>query len=561
MRSPSSSCGPTMPVEPAPVAEMAESGRRRRPVLDLGWDWPVIAAAGLLLQGYWLWRLRAPSYMDAFYYATNGQRLAEGFGFTELVVWQFFDDLPGLPVPSHTYWQPLPSVLAAAGRSLLPTFTGSQLLFWLLAGLLPLLAYSITRIMRGARWQAWTAALFTATGGYYSAYFSQPSTFAPFAWLGGGCMLLLGLASSDVWSNDERDAGRYRRLFMWALAGLMAGYAHLTRADGVLLLLVGVIIWAHGFRSPSSGHRRVDFRDLGWFFTGYVAVMGVWFLRNWAVFGRPVSSAGLQSLFLTGYDDLFAYGRVHTLQSYLEWGWDNIVLSKLDALQLGLQTYLGVVCLIFLAPFVVVGWWSFWRRPVEKQLLKPVTCYAFVLVLVMPLLFTFPSTRGSLFHSSVALWPWSMSLAAAGLGSTVDWVAGRLPHWEPEKAKPRFAALFFVVGLVISLAVARTEPLAGENPAIWRQMLDQLPESAVVMVGNAPAFHYYTGLPAVSVPNEPLETLLQAAAQYGVSHLVLNENRPAPLAGLYEQASQDPRLPLLAIVDGVQLYEVLTDEP
>ena len=41
-------------------------------------DLLLLAGIGLLLQGAWAWQLREPTHMDAYYYLTNGARLAEG---------------------------------------------------------------------------------------------------------------------------------------------------------------------------------------------------------------------------------------------------------------------------------------------------------------------------------------------------------------------------------------------------------------------------------------------------------------------------------------------------
>lgn len=156
-------------------------------------DFLWLAVVGLLFQGLWLLLLPYPAYMDAYYYTSNGQRLAEGEGWTEMVVWQYLDDPAGVPIPSHTYWMPLPSLLAAAGYTLLPTFRGAQLPFWLMTGLLPLLSYALSSQMGGKRWQNIAAALLTMTGGFYLANWNQPETFAPFAWAGGGLSIFAGL--------------------------------------------------------------------------------------------------------------------------------------------------------------------------------------------------------------------------------------------------------------------------------------------------------------------------------------------------------------------------------
>lgn len=122
---------------------------------DLIW----LLLAGLLFQGFWLLLLPTPAYMDAYYYTTNGQRLAEGHGWTEMVVWQYLDNPAGVPTPSHTYWMPLPSLFAAAGYTLTSSFRGAQLPFWLMTSLLPLLSYLISHKLGGERWQNIAATL------------------------------------------------------------------------------------------------------------------------------------------------------------------------------------------------------------------------------------------------------------------------------------------------------------------------------------------------------------------------------------------------------------------
>ncbi|MFQ5421595.1 MAG: hypothetical protein ACE5EY_14675, partial [Anaerolineae bacterium] len=154
---------------------------------DLLW----IVALALAVQAFWAMRMTHPTYFDAYTYTVNGRLLAEGKGFNAPLIWQYLDDPTSLPQPTLTYWMPLTSFIAAAGFAATGTFRGAQFPFWLMAGLLPVLSYAISRRLSPARWQARTAALFTAAGGYFTAYWAQPSTFVLFAWVGGGCLLAL----------------------------------------------------------------------------------------------------------------------------------------------------------------------------------------------------------------------------------------------------------------------------------------------------------------------------------------------------------------------------------
>ncbi|MFN2187319.1 MAG: hypothetical protein ACK2T3_00985 [Candidatus Promineifilaceae bacterium] len=538
-------------------------------------DWLIIAVIGLLVQSIWLIILDQPTYMDAYYYASNGERLATGHGFTEMVIWQYLDDPEGLPAPSHTYWMPLTSILAAAGYLIRADFLGEQLPFWLLAGLLPLLAFWISLQLSDQRWQAWAAALFTATGSFYGVYLSQPSTFAPFAWSGGLCLLMLGLIGAkrfaDEGDADDKTLLQRKRWLLWLLAGLFAGFAHLTRADGILLLLIALAVWlleAISTRkqraikgkgdSSASNSNRGHWRSLAALLLGYLGVMGIWYTRNFIVTGRILSPVGMQTALLTTYDDLFAYGRSIHLSSYLDWGLRNIVSSKIESLWVSIQTIVAVPGVIFLTPFILVALVHFFRRPAKRAFLQPTVWYTLLLLFVMSFIFTFPGMRGALLHSSSALWPWFTALAAAGIGIAVDWVSARLPHWEPAKAKVRFSALFVVIALVIGLYVSLMRADNSEEVERLLELKTTLSNESVVMASNAPAIYYHLGLPSLSVPNEATDVVYQAAQRYGVTHLLLDADAPVPLKDLYSGRTTDTRFELIEAFGEFKLYSVLS---
>jgi hypothetical protein len=556
------------------IGETREPAVQRRKIyIDLA----IIALIGLAVQGFWVWQVTEPTYMDSYYYTTNGQRLATGNGFTELVIWQYLDSPDSLPVPSHTYWMPLPSMIAAAGYTIWDDFRGAQIFFWLLGGLLPLLTYAICFLLRGERWQNWVASLFTAAGGYYAAFLGQPTTFAPFAWAGATSLLFTGLAITTRISRNI-DPGSIQKSItrqkLWLfLAGIAAGIAHLARADGLLLLIIAILIWLfhermgrdeHGYPSSDDNDRDSESENnklrlsLGTLLilAGYLVIMGMWLFRNWRVTGFPLPAGGTQSLFLTTYDDLFAYGRDLDFNSFIEWGWANIFMSRIQGLSISLQTYLAVVGLIFLMPFSIIGFVKSYRNNYHRSLLRSVLWYAISLLLIMSLLYTFPGTRGSLFHSSVALWPWSMALAALGIGTSIDWVSKRLSHWQPEKAKLRFSTMFVVIAFLLSIVISWPRSHVREDSDLFREIAGDLPDDAVVMAGNAPAIFYHTGRAAINVPNEPPSILVEVAERYGARYLILDENYPQPLADLYHGNEEYPAIKLIKSFESIKLYQL-----
>lgn len=510
-------------------------------------EWWWIILLGLIVQGLWALRLEHPAYFDAYYYTTNAQRLAEGHGFSEEIVWQYLDHPEGLPTPSHTYWMPLASMVGAAGFRVGGSFRAAQAPFWLMAALLPLLGYTISWQLFGRRWQARAAALFTMTGGYYAAYWVQPTTFAPFAWAGGGCLLALALARRSV----EARGG------WWLIAGLGAGLAHLTRADGLLILAVAGAMWFLQAIESRRAQRALPWRAAAMLALGYLAIMAPWFYRTWQVTGQPLSTVGTQTIFLTIYDDIFSYGRQFDLQQYLEWGWRNILLSKVKAAWLALQTYVVVIGLTAFSFFAVLAWIAARRRTMQRRFLQPATWYAVLLFVAMSFVFTFPGQRGSLLHSSTVLWPWSMALVPAGIDSVVEWIADRRPRWRPRTAKRFFTVTFVLMALAISVVVASDQPLNREEAAIYRETGAMLPPGTVVMTGDPPGFYYHSRLPAIATPNEPPPGMLSAARQFGASYLLMDMDLPVPLRALREgDAGAFGLQPVHDFGEGFQLFRL-----
>ena len=458
-----------------------------------------------------------PGYMDADYYTVGAQQLATGHGFTEPFLWNYLDDPAGLPGPSHQYWMPLPSLLAALSMSVGgTTFRAAQIPFMVLSALLAVIAYAVAWQTSASRRHAWAAAGLAIFSGFYVAYWSVPETFAPFAVFGSLCL----------WAVSK--GGR------WGfVAGACAGLAHLTRADGVLLLLPVLFI------RPGKSWRGVV-----WAVLGYAVVMSPWLIHNWMTTGRLLSIAGAKTLFLTNYDDLYSFGKTLDLSTYWNWGVGNILRSKLDALWANLQTLVAVVGMILLAPFAVIGFWQRRRDPLYQAAML----YGAALYLVMSLAFTFPGARGGMFHSGAALLPFVFAAAMVGLDAVVDWAAARISTWEATKARRGFT--WELVGLAVLASVALyAVRVRGWNQAdalyvtIGAKLSGQ--PSAIVMVNNPPAFFYHTGQRAIAIPNGDVNTLLAAARRYGAKWVVLEANHPAALSRLYDQPRSDPRLILV----------------
>jgi 4-amino-4-deoxy-L-arabinose transferase-like glycosyltransferase len=495
-----------------------------------------------------------PGYMDVAYYAAGGVRLAQGGGFAEPFLWNYLDDPAGLPHPGFLYWMPLPSLIAAPFAALFPgSFFALQFPFAFLSALLPLLAYGVAWDVTNQRRAAWLAALFTLFSGFFVPYWSLPETFAPFALFGSLALWLAG--RQRPWERrGVREAG------YWLLVGVLVGLAHLTRADGILILPVVALappIYIRSHRTQHSNRWVAGHWLL--ILLGYLVAMAPWFVRNLSATGALLSSAGTKTIWLREYDDLYCYGCDLSLRSYLAWGWDNILSSKLSAMWINFQRLLAENCQVFLLPFVFVGLCRLRRRPVFTLS----TVYLSLLFLVHSLVFTFPGWRGGFFHSSSAVLPFLLAAGVEGLQAAVQWAA-RWRHWRLGQAQVVFSIAAVVAAVILSgYAAALKLRSWWDADSVYREIgtwLDTNSPSAgvTVMVDNPPGFYYHTRIPSVVVPNDDVDTLLDVCERYGVDYLVLDPNRPASLKTLYEgQAVSSHLVPAETFREGhVKVWKV-----
>ena len=484
----------------------------------------------------------APGYMDADYYYAGGVRLASGAGFSEPFLWNYLDDPVGLPHPSYTYWMPLASLLSAAGMLLSGStdFNAARLLFFPLAALLPVVTAHLAYRFSGRRRNGWIAGGLALAPGFYLVYWGITETFVLYMLLGSLFLMLAPAPQAE---------GRPVLLRAAAL-GLLAGGMHLTRADGALWLVLAlgvVFLWPVVRRAPLK--RMIG--TLLVVLAGYLWVMFPWYARNLLLYGAPFAPGGSRALWLTYYDQTYAYpaGRVN-FAAWWAAGLPAALQARLDALWMNLKTALGVQGEIFLLPLMLVGLWRVRQRP-EVRLAG---LGWLLTLLVMSIIFPFAGARGGFLHSGAAFqlvwWAAAPLGLEAFIGRGVRW-----RNWNLERSAPIFGSLMILVCVVMSLALFSLRVMdAKTGELVWQKswgdyvqaaaLLDDLhvPADTPVMVNNPPGFYAATGRPALVITDGGVEPLLAAARRYGGRYVILERNHGPALNGLYKTPTSLPGL-------------------
>jgi hypothetical protein len=502
---------------------------------------------GLALNIGIAWFQAAPGYMDADYYFAGGLRLAQGHGFTETYLWNYLDNPQTLPHPSHAYWFPLASILAAAGMFLAgqQTFVAARLGFILVATLVPPVTASLAYKIVTRRETALAAGLLAVFCGYHAPFMPTTDNFGLFMLLGGLFFLLLPRG------------GRFSPL----LLGLVAGLMNLARPDGLIWLAFGVgglfLLW---FESNPRPKFSSFFFQAALFVIGYALIMAPWMARNLSIWGTPLTPAGNRALWLTRYDDTFAWppSRVN-MQNWLAAGWNSALAGRLDALKLNSINTIAAQAGILLFPFIIVGAWA-----LRKDLRVRIAVWVWLaLYFVMCIIFPFAGSRGSFFHAGAALQPIWFTSAVVGVEVLV--AKARARGWFTPAA-PRLFRVSLVL-FMAALTVGLTYVSIIEND--WNQFRRtyiQVEETLVkngaqpsdaVIVANAPGYFAANGRSAIIVPDENLKSVRALARQFGARYLVLEKTYYTdPMIPVYQNPESQPGLVYLGEFDDIRIFAI-----
>jgi hypothetical protein len=199
-------------------------------------DYLLLALLGLGIIALVAFFQSAPGYMDADYYFAGGVQLAGGRGFTEPYLWNYLDNPAGLPHPSFSYWMPLTSLLAAAGGALFGpgSWSAARIGFLVVAVALPPLTAWLAWSITARRDLALTSGILAVFSAFYLPFLTVTDTFGLYMLFGGLFFLVL-----------------YRKPTLWTalFLGVLAGLMHLSRADGMLWLVLALLLSCLFFRN------------------------------------------------------------------------------------------------------------------------------------------------------------------------------------------------------------------------------------------------------------------------------------------------------------------------
>jgi hypothetical protein len=476
-----------------------------------------------------VWHFPDPAYPDSFYYVEVARSLVAGQGFNIDVVW-IFPEVggsipvdPTLPIPSNAHWMPLASLVQVPFLAVLgPTAIASALPFALIGSLAAPMTWAVARDAKASASVAIGAGLLVAIPVMSVVYMAQPDNFSLFQ------PLVLGA----LWMGARGLKGSPRA---FAVAGLLAGLATLSRNDGLLVLaaLGSTFLWDRWRR------RAIPWTAAAACLALFALVMAPWWLRQLAVFGSiSPSTASGKVLFIRDIGEWNSITTPATLEHLLGIGIGPLLASRLGGLVAAVMIYTTLVAGFVLAPFMVIGGWAR-RRSLD---FGPFFIYAALLFGFSALVSAVHVPGGTFIHSAVALAPYSYVLALEGIALAVAWAATRRPTWRVGTATIAFtgAALVVAVGAA-AVGSAFVHGVWADSRAKFVRIADALdrvaaPSTDRVMSIDAAGTKYWTGRGGVVLVNDPQEAIHEVVEAYDIAWLVLDRD--------------DSVKPMAAVLDG-----------
>jgi hypothetical protein len=488
-----------------------------------------------------IWHFPDPAYPDSFYYVDVARSLAAGHGFTVDLVWIFpevggvLPANPVLPIPSNAHWMPLASLIQVPFLMVFGNVAwASALPFALIGATAAPLTWSVARDAGARRAVAIGAGFLTAIPLLSLTYMVQPDNFS----------LFQPLVVASLWMGARGLKGSPRS---FALAGLLAGLATLSRNDGLLVLVALGLAWIWDrwrARRVSRGGRADDagatprpaipvaaaLACVGLF----VLVMAPWWLRQLAVFGSisPSSTSG-RVFFIRDISEWNSITTPATLDHLLGMGIGPFLATRVGGLVAAVMIFTTLVAGFVLAPFMLVGGWAR-RRSLD---FGPFFLYGGLLFAFSAVVSAVHVPGGTFIHSAVALAPHAYILALEGIAIAVGWIAARRRAWDPAAATRTFIGATLAFGAVVaffgSLFVHQVWADSRAKFVAVGQALDRAgaPLTDRVMSIDASGTKYWTGRGGVVLVNDPIETVERVARGYDVRWLVLDGQDSVKAAG------------------------------
>ncbi len=442
---------------------------------------------------------------------------------------------------------------------------GREATLWLfmilLSSFVPYLTAKTAFNFTNRRSDGWMAGLLALFSGFYLLYYAIPETFSVVMILG----FILISCLSRLLSEKERN---WTWVLTWGLAGIITGLLHMTRAEGLIWLLIAIscLIYA----SFKAKRTEILIPALLLLLGGYFLISAAWYGRNFGMWGHVFPPGTSRTLWMTNYNQTFLFPVSGlTFNSWIQAGINSILNARLDALWMNLKSAVAVQGGILLVPFIITGWWL--KRHDRRLILAGL--YYLVTLIIMTMVFPFAGSRGGFIHSAAGVQIFLWALVPVGLDKFIQWGAQKR-GWQIDQARRVFQIGIIAIMILLSGIIFYQRVVVTTNGVsnwlidetkyknVYQELiqLGDNDEKTLVMVKNPPGWNLVTRTQAIVIPDGGVSALIAAANKYGANLLLLDKDHPDKLKNFFEGEERIPELELIFIKDGIQVYRFIFNQ-
>jgi hypothetical protein len=472
------------------------------------------------------------------YYVGVAANLVGGHGLVSDAVWSYATPPYVVPKPAFELWLPMATFVAALPMALLGAGLGAaQLGMAVLGALVAPLAWLVGREAAGvteldarrARGVAMTSGLLAAVLAPFVVATAGPDSTTPFLVFG---TLAAVLAPRALAASERTDRGRRWWLPGGAL-GVALGLAWLSRQEAIWIGAAYLGVLAVQLRAGAGPRRPRAVAALVPVVVGGLIVVGPWLLRDLAVFGSPFPGQAVDNLWLRRNEDIFAWRDRPTAAGYLGQGLGVVVGDRVGAAVHQLVSVLVVpafpVGLVGLVALVGLRRSPAVRRPTALAVLL---LGGSAIFLATALLFPVATLWGTFLHSAGPLLVALAVTSALGADRLMARISVRRA-WGTVNIIVAPMAMVAVAVLLLGLqlvTVARSADRLSARLAVVAADLEALlaadPTAPAVLMSDHPIWLAdATERPAIALPDEPLEAVVDLASRFGSGWIVVLDER------------------------------------
>ena len=425
--------------------------------------------------------------MDAAYYHIMADKLQQGKGFSEPVVWHYLHEYDSLNHPMD-YWMPLGIILYKVARFPFGE-AGEVLLNILLWSILVSAVFYDVKTKTDSYFYSLFAAITLLFCGRNLFYLLTTDNIVFYA--------VLGYFFLRITAQQKQNS---------VVLAILAGLITLTRIEGLIIAFLGGVLTVFYTRS---------FKQTGLYILVFLLVVSPWMIRNYMILGK-VWTSNTGALFIQNYEDLFREDYKGSLSYLLKPGLDQLFKQRLFGLW---DSFINLI--VVPSQFVFLPLWLIALVKLRNRLVLNFGMLVGLFWLLCGILFTHQAIKGTSMHISAFFYGGYAYLSGCGFYYLQQ-------HKKYKQGFIKFVAIILVVWVILFslISIYKLNKRYDMDNSPYIELFNNFKfenKSGAAIVSAYPIYVYYlTGVQGVVSGFIDVATTVDTAQKFSCDYILLD---------------------------------------